>query len=78
MGDFKNNEMHGKGTLFFKNKTQYNGTVYLTSGYFREGAKHGKGLFKDHNGNYFEEVWQMDQLISKKEVEKAVDLEVDC
>lgn len=77
MGEFKADKMHGKGTQFFKNKAQFNGSSLLTPGHFRDGKRHGKGLYKDLNGNYFEEVWQLDELISKKEVSHAVNLEVE-
>jgi hypothetical protein len=68
IGDFKNDQLEGKGTLFFKNKSQYNG-------HFKAGKRHGKGIFKDMNGTYFEEVWDMNVQIAKKEMQGTIHLD---
>jgi hypothetical protein len=30
IGDFRNDQLDGRGTLFFKNKSQYNGKIIIT------------------------------------------------
>lgn len=47
------------------------------SGNFNNEKKHGKGLFRDSHGNYFAEVWDMNHLVSKKEVKGPFSLEVE-
>lgn len=60
-GEFSSDKMSGKGALHLANNSQY-------CGRFRDGKKHGKGHFKDCNGVYFEEEWDMNAQISKKEI----------
>lgn len=48
---------------------------FPNSGYFKNEKKNGKGLFRDVYGNYFAEEWDMNNLISKKELKGALQLE---
>lgn len=64
--------------MYFPDKSQYNGTFSLIKGHFREGKRHGKGLFRNINGVGFEEEWENDELISQKEMNRPVNLDVDC
>lgn len=63
MGDFRNDQMNGEGTIFFKNGSQFTGN-------FLDGKKNGKGFYRDHNGVSWEETWVMNILESKKELNK--------
>lgn len=58
-------------------RTRLNITVFTANpGKFKEGKRHGKGHFKDVNGTYYEELWDMNQLVSKKEVKGDVRFDV--
>jgi hypothetical protein len=51
--------------------------VEVTRGNFRESKQHGKGLFRDKNGAYFEEEWEKGELITRKEANESVNLDVE-
>lgn len=62
--------------LFFS-KIRVNTTVENTYlGKFKDGKRHGKGHFKDVNGTYFEEDWEMNQLVTKKETTGQIRFDV--
>lgn len=69
VGAFHHDKMQGKGTLFLKNGSEY-------IGLFREGKKHGKGFLRDPNNLNWEEEWDMNQLVSRKEVKGSFHPEV--
>jgi hypothetical protein len=69
VGDFKNDMMCGKGTLHGANNTKYVGR-------FKDGKKHGKGISQDANGVYFEEEWDMNVQVMRKEITGTVHLDV--
>lgn len=75
-GEFHLNEMHGQGTIYAKNGSVFNGNGCTDIGNFKMGKKDGKGYQKDPNGLVFEEDWELNVLISRKEYTGSVDFEV--
>lgn len=69
MGEFRHNQMNGRGTLFFKNNTQYTGR-------FKDGKRQGKGLFRDQSGVYFEEEWEDNAQVMKREMKGTFHMDV--
>lgn len=46
------------------------------SGNFKLGKKDGRGFQRDNNGQVYEEEWENNVLISKKELSGSIDFEV--
>ncbi len=77
VGHWKNNKKNGEGLLISDKGNKYTGflekfycfpIIYLSSGFFLNDKKHGKGISKRKNKEYIEE-WKEGLLISRKGVD---------
>jgi len=55
IGDWKNNQMDGKGTLIYMNGDKYDG-------YFVNGVRNGTGTFTWKNGDIYDGEWKADMM----------------